>query len=127
MSARRPRAGAPQHAVGTHCRPRSAAVDSRPPRGTAEERRREQVQDCRAQAQRRAQRKPRRGPGPGESPQGMTDTISFAEPQFLWLLVAPAVLLVLWVWRLVRPGPDPRGFRGHRPPPGRGTVKPVRG
>ena len=41
----------------------------------------------------------------------MTDTIGFAEPQFLWLLVAPAVLLVLWVWRLVRHGHDRRGFR----------------
>jgi len=44
----------------------------------------------------------------------MTDTISFAEPQFLWLLVAPAVLLVLWVWRLVRHAHDRSGFRRHR-------------
>jgi Ca-activated chloride channel family protein len=44
----------------------------------------------------------------------MTDTISFAEPQFLWLLVAPAVLLVLWMWRLVRHAHDRRAFRRHR-------------
>jgi Ca-activated chloride channel homolog len=44
----------------------------------------------------------------------MTDTISFAEPQFLWLLAAPAVLLVLWVWRLVRHVHDRRGFSQHR-------------
>jgi len=44
----------------------------------------------------------------------MTDTISFGEPQFLWLLVAPAVLLVLWVWRLARHAHDRRGFRHHR-------------
>ena len=28
--------------------------------------------------------------------------ISFAEPAFLWLLVAPAVLVVVWVWQLTR-------------------------
>ena len=44
----------------------------------------------------------------------MIDTVRFAEPQFLWLLVAPAVLLVLWVWRLVRHAHDRRGFRLHR-------------
>ena len=44
----------------------------------------------------------------------MTDTISFAEPQFLWLLVAPAVLLVLWAWRLVRHAHDRRAFQRHR-------------
>jgi Ca-activated chloride channel family protein len=44
----------------------------------------------------------------------MIDTIGFAEPQFLWLLAAPAVLLVLWVWRLVRHAHDRRGFRHHR-------------
>ena len=44
----------------------------------------------------------------------MTDAISFAEPQFLWLLIAPSVLLVLWVWRLVRHAHDRRGFRRHR-------------
>jgi Ca-activated chloride channel homolog len=44
----------------------------------------------------------------------MIDTIAFGEPQFLWLLAAPAVLLVLWVWRLVRHVHDRRGFRRHR-------------
>ena len=28
--------------------------------------------------------------------------ITFAEPVFLWLLVIPALLLALWIWRLVR-------------------------
>jgi Ca-activated chloride channel family protein len=44
----------------------------------------------------------------------MIDTLSFSEPQFLWLLAAPAVLLGLWVWRLVRHAHDRRGFRRHR-------------
>ena len=44
----------------------------------------------------------------------MIDTINFAEPQFLWLLIAPAVLLVLWAWRLVRHAHDRRAFRRHR-------------
>ena len=44
----------------------------------------------------------------------MIDTIHFAEPQYLWLLAAPAVLLVLWVWRLVRHAHDRGGFTRHR-------------
>jgi Ca-activated chloride channel family protein len=44
----------------------------------------------------------------------MMDTIRFSEPQYLWLLIAPAVLLGLWLWRLVRYGSDLRGFRRHR-------------
>jgi Ca-activated chloride channel family protein len=44
----------------------------------------------------------------------MIETINFAEPQYLWLLGAPALLLLLWVWRLVRHVHDRRGFRRHR-------------
>src|SRR4030095_13374873 len=29
-------------------------------------------------------------------------TVRFEDPQFLWLLLAPAVLLVLWVWQAAR-------------------------
>jgi Ca-activated chloride channel family protein len=44
----------------------------------------------------------------------MIDTIGFAEPQFLWLLAAPAALLLVWVWRLMRHARDGRAFRRHR-------------
>ena len=42
------------------------------------------------------------------------DTVSFSEPQYLWLLMAPAMLLGLWMWRLARHVHDRRGFRRHR-------------
>lgn len=42
------------------------------------------------------------------------DAFGFGEPQLLWLLVAPGLLLGLWVWRLVRHVHDRRGFRRHR-------------
>jgi Ca-activated chloride channel family protein len=45
---------------------------------------------------------------------GLVDTIGFAEPLYLWLLAAPAALLGLWLWRLVRHGRDRRSFRHHR-------------
>jgi Ca-activated chloride channel family protein len=41
-------------------------------------------------------------------------TLGFAEPQLLWLLVAPGALLGLWVWRLVRHAHDRQAFRRHR-------------
>jgi Ca-activated chloride channel family protein len=44
----------------------------------------------------------------------MIDTLGFSEPQFLWLMAAPAVLLGLWMWRLARHAHDRRGFRRHR-------------
>jgi Ca-activated chloride channel family protein len=37
-------------------------------------------------------------------------TFRFAEPVYLWLLVAPAILLVVWVWRVVRRRADIRHF-----------------
>jgi Ca-activated chloride channel family protein len=40
--------------------------------------------------------------------------LSFAEPAFLWLLVVPAVLAGVWVWRLVRRRTDIRELAGRR-------------
>ena len=45
---------------------------------------------------------------------GLIETIGFGQPQYLWLLGAPAVLLGLWLWRLVRYGHDRQGFRRQR-------------
>src|SRR5438034_9208245 len=47
------------------------------------------------------------------------DTVRFAEPQFLWLLIAPAVLVVVWVWQFGARRRDARRFRQHRRLPGR--------
>jgi Ca-activated chloride channel homolog len=42
------------------------------------------------------------------------NTIRFGEPQFLWLLVFPAALLVIWVWQFGARRRDARRFRQHR-------------
>src|SRR5438874_8888405 len=42
------------------------------------------------------------------------DTLRFAAPQYLWLLVAPGVLLVGWFWQLAARRRDARRFRQHR-------------
>ena len=42
------------------------------------------------------------------------NTLRFAEPQYLWLLMAPAALLVVWAWQLARRRRDARQFRQHR-------------
>ena len=42
------------------------------------------------------------------------NTVRFAEPQYLWLLIAPAVLLAIWFWQLSRRRRDARRFRQHR-------------
>jgi len=42
------------------------------------------------------------------------DQLTFAEPQYLWLLAAPAALLLLWVWRFVSRRADVRALRRHR-------------
>jgi Ca-activated chloride channel family protein len=47
------------------------------------------------------------------------DTLRFGEPQLLWLLVAPGVLLALWGWRLASRMHDRRAFRQHRLLPAR--------
>lgn len=41
-------------------------------------------------------------------------SIRFGEPLFLWLLVAPALLLLLWCWHLVRRRSDARRYRAAR-------------
>jgi Ca-activated chloride channel family protein len=42
------------------------------------------------------------------------DTISFADPQYLWLLVVPAVLLAVWIWQVRRRWDDIARFRAER-------------
>ena len=41
-------------------------------------------------------------------------SIRFGEPLYLWLLVAPAVLFVLWCWQVVRRRVDARKYRAAR-------------
>jgi Ca-activated chloride channel family protein len=41
-------------------------------------------------------------------------TVTFGEPQFLWLLAAPAALLVAWLWRFWRRFVDLRRLRERR-------------
>lgn len=47
----------------------------------------------------------------------MAEGLQFGAPHFLWLLAAPAVLLVAWVWRLARRWSDLRRLREHRSVP----------
>ena len=42
------------------------------------------------------------------------ETVRFGSPQYLWLLIAPGVLLVAWVWQLTARRRDARRFRQHR-------------
>src|SRR3954462_5454436 len=42
------------------------------------------------------------------------DTIHFATPEYLWLLIAPGVLLLGWCWQLTARRRDSRRFRQHR-------------
>jgi Ca-activated chloride channel family protein len=42
------------------------------------------------------------------------DTFRFAEPLYLWLLVLPAALLVVWVWRIARRRGDLARVRARR-------------
>jgi hypothetical protein len=42
------------------------------------------------------------------------EQIAFGEPQFLWLLAAPAALLVVWLWRFFRRLADLRRLRERR-------------
>src|SRR5438874_9735530 len=42
------------------------------------------------------------------------DTLRFAAPQYLWLLVAPGVLLLVWFWQLSARRRDARRYRQHR-------------
>src|SRR6478752_4790873 len=42
------------------------------------------------------------------------ETVRFAQPQYLWLLIVPGVLLVGWVWQLAARRRDARRYRQHR-------------
>src|SRR5947209_17514245 len=42
------------------------------------------------------------------------DTIRFGAPEYLWLLIAPATLLGIWIWQLSRRRRDARRYRQHR-------------
>src|SRR5438067_11946785 len=42
------------------------------------------------------------------------ETIRFAQPQYLWLLIVPGLLLVGWVWQLAARRRDARRYRQHR-------------
>jgi Ca-activated chloride channel family protein len=47
-------------------------------------------------------------------PRVALDSFRFAEPLYLWLLVLPAALFVVWIWRLVRRRGDLRRIRARR-------------
>lgn len=47
----------------------------------------------------------------------MFEGLQFGAPHFLWLLAAPAALLLAWGWRLVRRWSDLRRLREHRSTP----------
>src|SRR3989441_7862456 len=42
------------------------------------------------------------------------NSVRFADPLYLWLLILPAVLLIVWGWQLSRRRRDARRFRQHR-------------
>ena len=42
------------------------------------------------------------------------DTIRFATPEYLWLLIVPGVLLIGWFWQLAARRRDARRYRQHR-------------
>ena len=42
------------------------------------------------------------------------DTIRFATPEYLWLLIAPGILVLGWFWQLAARRRDSRRFRQHR-------------
>src|ERR671930_1438852 len=42
------------------------------------------------------------------------NSVRFAEPTYLWLLIAPGALLVVWIWQVARRRRDARRFRQHR-------------
>ena len=45
------------------------------------------------------------------------NTIAFGAPQFLWLLAAPGLFLLVWVWRFVRRLADLRRLKDRRSVP----------
>lgn len=47
-------------------------------------------------------------------PRVSLDSFRFAEPLYLWLLILPAVLFAVWIWRLVRRRSDLKRLRARR-------------
>ena len=45
------------------------------------------------------------------------EALEFGQPDYLWLLVAPAVLLVVWLWQVMRRRTDIRNYSRHRAVP----------
>ena len=41
-------------------------------------------------------------------------SVRFAQPEYLWLLVAPGALLIVWFWQLTARRRDARRYRQHR-------------
>jgi len=52
--------------------------------------------------------------GPAVLPRFDISTVRFAQPEYLWLLVAPGVLLLVWFWQLTARRRDARRYRQHR-------------
>ena len=42
------------------------------------------------------------------------ESFRFAEPLYLWLLIVPAVLFAVWIWRFVRRRGDLKRLRARR-------------
>ena len=42
------------------------------------------------------------------------ESFRFAEPLYLWLLIIPAVLFAVWIWRFVRRRGDLKRLRARR-------------
>ncbi len=40
--------------------------------------------------------------------------VRFIQPEFLWLLIAPGVLLIIWIWQFTSRRRDARRYRQHR-------------
>ena len=53
------------------------------------------------------------------------ESLRFGEPLYLWLLIAPALLFVLWVWQVARRRIDARRYRAVRLIPVRERFAPV--
>jgi hypothetical protein len=43
--------------------------------------------------------------------------LEFRQPEYLWLLIGPALLLVIWVWQFSRRRADIRRYLRHRAGP----------
>jgi Ca-activated chloride channel family protein len=52
-------------------------------------------------------------------------TVSFAEPLFLWLLLAPGVLTAVWLWRVVRRRGEARRYARERLPERSARFRPL--